>query len=169
MDIYDVAGRSRNMSAIRSKHTKPELLLRRTLHKLGLRYRLHGSSLPGSPDLVFRRFDAVLFVHGCFWHVHGCFRSTVPKSHQTFWRKKFIANRERDLRNVRELQERGWRGMIVWECSLRGKFSGPISTVSNEVKAWLESSHPSGEIVGRSLSLHANRSDHLSGQFFEKT
>ena len=152
MDRYDAKTRSRIMARIGSKHTTPELLLRNSLHKLGLRYRLHPSHLPGSPDLVFPRFRAVIFVHGCYWHSHGCYRSTVPQSRREFWREKFSANQERDRRNVTELLERGWRVLTVWECALRGKFSRPSSVVAECVRTWLESSEPTGDLAGQSPS-----------------
>jgi DNA mismatch endonuclease (patch repair protein) len=93
MDTVDLATRSKIMSAVGRKDTGAELLLRSALHRIGLRYRLHDRSLPGTPDLVFPRFCAVIFVHGCYWHSHGCYRSTVPKSHRKFWIAKFAANR----------------------------------------------------------------------------
>lgn len=140
------------MARIGSKNTTTELLLRTSLHKLGFRYRLHTRHLPGSPDLVFPRFGAVVFVHGCYWHSHGCYRSTVPKLRQKFWREKFSANRERDRRNVTELLERDWRVMIVWECALKGKTSYPPSVVAEHVGAWLKSSEVTGDVAGRSPS-----------------
>ena len=116
MDTVDRETRSRIMARVGQKNTGAELVLRRALHEIGLRYKLHDRSLPGSPDLVFPRFRAVIFVHGCYWHSHGCYKSTVPKSRRAFWTDKFSANRERDQRNIRLLMERGWRTMVVWEC-----------------------------------------------------
>ena len=110
--------RSWNMSRIRSKDTKPELHLRKALHRMGFRYRLHDRKLPGSPDLVFPKYKAVIFVHGCFWHRHGCKWTTIPSSRKYFWNAKFAANVERDSKNVRELEALGWRVLIVWECEL---------------------------------------------------
>jgi DNA mismatch endonuclease (patch repair protein) len=101
MDTVDHQTRSKIMASVGQKDTGAELLLRGALHKIGLRYRLHDRSLAGSPDLVFPRFHAVVFVHGCYWHSHGCYRSTVPKSRREFWTKKFDANRARDERNDR--------------------------------------------------------------------
>ena len=119
-DIVDRAVRSRMMAGIGGRNTKPELILRRALHARGLRYRLHNRQLPGTPDLVFRRFGAVCFVHGCFWHRHeGCPYTTNPATRPDFWRAKFRANVERDRRNGERLREAGWRIAVVWECSLR--------------------------------------------------
>lgn len=110
------------MSRIGGKDTKPELLLRRALHALGLRYRLHGKDLPGKPDLVFPKHRAVVFVHGCFWHRHqGCKVATSPKSNIEFWQAKFSRNVQRDAANVAALERRGWRVFVAWECELTGK------------------------------------------------
>ena len=149
VDRYDIQKRSIIMAGIPSKHTLTELLLRKALHHIGIRYRLHNRQLPGSPDLVLKRFDAVIFVHGCYWHSHGCYKSTVPQTHQEFWTKKFSINRTRDQKNVTQLLEHGWRVMTVWECALRGKTSYPPVTIANWVKSWLESSQVTGNIAGR--------------------
>ena len=118
-DIVDRKTRSRMMAAIGGRNTVPELVLRRALHARGLRYRLHDRKLPGTPDLVFPRFRATCFVHGCFWHRHaGCPYTTTPATRPEFWQTKFASNVERDRRNRRELLEAGWRVAIVWECAL---------------------------------------------------
>lgn len=148
MDTVDRLTRSKIMASVGKKDTGVELLLRSAIHKIGLRYRLHDRLLPGSPDIVFPRFHAVVFVHGCYWHSHGCYRSTVPKSRREFWTDKFRANRSRDERNAHALLESGWRVLTVWECALRGKTSGSSATVAKKVKAWLESSAGVGEIAG---------------------
>jgi len=148
VDTVDRQTRSRIMGSVGQKNTGAELLLRKALHHDGLRYRLHDRSLPGSPDLVFPRFRAVVFVHGCYWHSHGCYRSTVPKSRNDFWIEKFHANRARDDRNVRLLLEDGWRVFTVWECALKGKTSKPVDAVAKTVRTWLESSRKRGEVAG---------------------
>jgi DNA mismatch endonuclease (patch repair protein) len=148
MDNVDKATRSYIMSKVGQKNTGAEMLMRTALHKIGLRYRLHDRSLPGSPDLVFPRYSAVVFVHGCYWHSHGCYRSTVPESRREFWTEKFRANRSRDERNLGALLERGWRVLTIWECALRGKTAKSSSVVGKTVKAWLESSDNLEEIVG---------------------
>jgi DNA mismatch endonuclease (patch repair protein) len=148
MDTVDRQTRSKIMASVGQKDTGAELLLRSALHKIGLRYRLHDRSLPGSPDLVFPRFHAVVFVHGCYWHSHGCYRSTIPKSRREFWTEKFHANRSRDERNVSGLLEGEWRVLTVWECALRGKTTRTPTVVAETTRAWLESSESSGEIVG---------------------
>ena len=108
------------MASVKSKGTAPEMLVRRTLHKVGYRYRLHRSDLPGRPDLVFPSRRKVIFVNGCFWHQHaGCKRSSVPKSNQDFWRNKLHGNLIRDAKNVAKLRSEGWDVETVWECELQ--------------------------------------------------
>lgn len=114
------AVRSRNMAAIRGKDTAPELAVRRILHAMGLRFRLHRKDLPGRPDIVLPKHRTVVFVHGCFWHRHeGCRYTRTPKTRQEFWQTKFAANVDRDRRNRTNLQQLGWRVIVVWECELR--------------------------------------------------
>ena len=121
-DIVDRTVRARIMAGIGGKNTKPELVLRRSLHAQGFRFRLHKRKLPGTPDLVFTQFGAVCFVHGCFWHRHeGCRRMTDPATRPIFWQTKFSANVERDRRTREDLLELGWRVAIVWECALRSE------------------------------------------------
>jgi len=116
------------MSRIRGKDTVPELALRRALHGMGFRYRLHASSLPGKPDLVMRKYKAAIFVHGCFWHRHaGCKIAAIPKSNVEFWQRKFSDNVARDSRNISLLKEMGWRVFVVWECELApGKITANV-------------------------------------------
>ena len=119
MDIITKEKRSWNMSRIRSKDTKPEKTVRSILHRMGYRFRLHRSDLPGRPDIVLPKYMVIIFVHGCFWHRHqDCRATTMPKSHVEFWRKKFLDTVERDKRNQNELKELGWNVIIVWECEL---------------------------------------------------
>lgn len=109
------------MSGIRSKNSKPEMLVRRYLHGEGFRYALHRRDLPGTPDLTFPKHRAVIFVHGCFWHSHlGCRLATIPATRPEFWKKKLDGNRARDERQVRELLLMGWRVALAWECALKG-------------------------------------------------
>lgn len=108
------------MAAIRGRDTTPELRVRRLLHRLGYRFRLHRRDLPGSPDIVLPRFRTVIFVHGCFWHRHpGCRYATTPKTRTDFWTAKFHKNMERDARQQSDLRSAGWTVVIVWECELR--------------------------------------------------
>lgn len=108
------------MSRIRGYDTSPERLVRTHLHRAGLRFRLNDRRLPGSPDLVLPKWNAVVFVHGCFWHRHlGCPKAYTPKSNASFWQAKFTANQVRDRQKTRELRQLGWRVFVVWECSLK--------------------------------------------------
>lgn len=121
-DFLSPAERSARMALIRSNDTSPEVTLRRALHRLGLRYVLRKKGLPGKPDLVFPKHRAVVFVHGCFWHRHhGCKIATTPKSNTQFWTDKFDRNVARDARVQDELQARGWRVFVAWECELNSK------------------------------------------------
>ena len=108
-----------NMSRIRSKDTKPELLVRSLLHRMGYRFRLHRKDLPGCPDIVLPKYKTVIFVHGCYWHRHkGCKYAYTPKSRIEFWQKKFQGNIERDRKHQRDLKKLGWKVLIIWECEI---------------------------------------------------
>ena len=111
--------RSAIMSKVKSKDTGPEMVVRRMLHGLGYRYRLHRRELPGSPDLVFPGRRKVIFVHGCFWHGHGCKIGKLPKSKTDYWKPKILANRKRDARNLASLKKVGWSTLVVWQCDLK--------------------------------------------------
>lgn len=120
VDSITPALRSEIMGRVRGKNTRPEMLVRREIHKAGYRYRLHVASLPGKPDLVFTGRRKVIFVHGCFWHMHeGCAAARMPKSRLEFWQTKLLGNRERDKRNIAALNEAGWDVLTLWECELR--------------------------------------------------
>lgn len=120
MDIKSKEERSRNMSAIRSGDTKPEMLVRRYLHARGFRYGLHNRKLPGSPDIVLSKYKTVIFINGCFWHGHeGCKYYRLPKSNIEFWQEKITRNKERDAFDVSVLEAKGWKVLTVWECELR--------------------------------------------------
>jgi DNA mismatch endonuclease (patch repair protein) len=136
------------MAGIRGKDTKPELVLRRGLHALGFRYRLHVKDLPGKPDLVFPGRRAVLFAHGCFWHGHGCSLFKWPKTRGEWWRAKITKNREVDSRSVESLVAAGWRIGVVWECALRGRARRPLASVIDSCALWLKSDAPRFEIRG---------------------
>jgi DNA mismatch endonuclease, patch repair protein len=118
MDVVDAATRSRMMSGIRGKDTKPEMIVRRALHKAGFRYRLHDKKLPGKPDIVLPKYKTVIFVHGCFWHGHMCSKFRWPKTREAWWREKIEGNINRNNHVVAELEELGWKTSIIWECEL---------------------------------------------------
>ena len=147
-DRVTPAQRSRIMSRIRGKNTKIELTVRSQLHRRGFRFRLHRRDLPGKPDIVLPKHHAVIFVNGCFWHGHGCQLSKLPKTNEAFWRDKIDATRERDRRASRELAERGWRVLTVWECAIRGTGSITDGAMGKAVESWIRSNSQSAEIKG---------------------
>jgi DNA mismatch endonuclease (patch repair protein) len=119
---------------VRSKHTKPEWLVRRLVHGLGYRYRLHQPELPGRPDLVFRSRRKVVFVHGCFWHGHKCRLGRMPKSRLDYWDPKIKGNRQRDIRVLRRLRRMDWKALVLWECRLHNH-----DALANKITTFLES------------------------------
>jgi DNA mismatch endonuclease (patch repair protein) len=135
--------RSANMRAIRSKDMRPELAVRRLVHRLGFRYRLHGKNLPGKPDLVFASRRKVIFVHGCFWHSHGCKLAHVPKSNTGYWRPKLERNRSRDQKNIDLLTASGWKPFIVWECETTN-----ADNLRSRLKAILDGVWAEDELLG---------------------
>ncbi|MEX0608148.1 MAG: DNA mismatch endonuclease Vsr [Balneolaceae bacterium] len=119
-DVHEPETRSYNMSQIKGKDTKPEMLVRKFLHANGFRYRLHVKELPGKPDLVLPKYNSVIFVHGCFWHAHeGCKYFKIPESRTEFWKEKLFGNKERDEKHIQALKELGWNVIVVWECELK--------------------------------------------------
>lgn len=118
-DTFTKAERSRIMAAVKSKDTTPEMVVRRIVHGLGFRYRLHVRSLPGTPDLVFPRLRKVIDVRGCFWHMHGCRSCRIPTTRLTYWTRKLTGNTLRDRQNARELRRSGWEVLTVWECQTK--------------------------------------------------
>ncbi|EPM68274.1 DNA mismatch endonuclease [Pseudomonas syringae pv. theae ICMP 3923] len=143
IDVVSAEIRSRMMAGIRGKNTKPEITVRRYLHSLGYRYRLHQNDLPGRPDLVLAKYKVVIFVHGCFWHCHqGCFYSRIPKTRQTFWSDKLGKNVVRDEYQIKQLCALGWRVIVVWECGIKHCFdsafclSEMISSSHEQVENW---------------------------------
>lgn len=126
--------RSWNMSQIRSVDTKAEILVRKLLHSLGYRFRLHRKDLPGKPDIVLPKYKIVIFIHGCFWHCHkGCSRATIPKSNVEYWINKFSKNTERDIQNTKKLSKAGWKVITVWECELKN-LDSLIKKLDNLIK-----------------------------------
>ena len=118
-DVVDKVTRSRMMSGIRAKNTKPEMFLRQGLHALGFRFRLHAKDIPGKPDIVLPKYRALIIVQGCFWHGHGCRYLKTPSTNTAFWEEKIQGNRLRDERMLRLQMEAGWRCLVVWECAVR--------------------------------------------------
>lgn len=146
-DVVDPETRSRMMSGIRGKDTMPELEIRHQLHRLGFRYRLHDKQLPGKPDIVLKKYDAVIFVHGCFWHRHHCHLFKWPKTRPEFWKEKINRNHENDLKALQKIQSSGWRVCIVWECAIKGA-TKDTQVISETIARWLKGNKSMLEISG---------------------
>lgn len=124
MDVFDKNKRSWIMSRVKGKDTKPEIIVRSIVHKLGCRFRKNIKTLPGSPDIVLKKHRKIIFVHGCFWHGHNrCKRAALPDSNIRFWQKKLAANILRDKRNIKQLMQQGWKVLVVWECQIKNEKS----------------------------------------------
>ena len=136
------------MSGIRSKNTKPELLIRKGLHARGFRFRLHDKRLPGKPDLVLPKYSAVIFVHGCFWHRHDCHLFKWPKTRREFWHKKLLRNQEKDVESYASLKKDGWYILTIWECALKGRTRKPLDKVLDMAADWLVSGQRDRQIKG---------------------
>jgi len=147
-DIVDPAVRRRMMSGIRRRDTKIELAVRKGLFALGYRYRVDVGKLPGRPDIVLARHGAVILVHGCFWHLHGCRLSTIPATQPEFWLRKLSRNRDRDRENQIRLVEAGWRIATVWECSIRGHGDQGLVDVLGGLDDWLKHGSEEREFAG---------------------
>ncbi|MDN7558069.1 very short patch repair endonuclease [Burkholderia orbicola] len=146
-DVVDKETRSRMMSGIRSKNTTPELTIRRALHSRGFRYLLHSSNLPGKPDMVFPKYRAVVFVHGCFWHAHDCKYFKLPGSRTEFWREKLLKNWQRDESVLATVRALGWRVLVIWECATREyRAAGSGDELIDTVAQWIIGEAPSAEI-----------------------
>ena len=152
MDKISKEKRSYVMSKVKSKNTVPELVLRKKLHHLGLRYKLHDAKLPGKPDLVFPKYKAVIFVHGCFWHGHNCGRTGIPKNNRDYWIEKIERNKRNDNEHIKVLKKANWRTMTVWECVIEGKRKMAIDDLAALIRAWLLSTEVSGVIECLPLS-----------------
>ena len=147
-DVLTPAQRRYNMSRVRGRDTHPEMLLRRGLHRRGLRFRVHREDLPGKPALVFPTSKVVILVHGCFWHMHDCPRFKWPATREEFWRGKLQRNHERDRSTVVNLREAGWRVLIVWECALRGPGRRSLDDVFDRCEAFFDADTTFAEFGG---------------------
>jgi DNA mismatch endonuclease (patch repair protein) len=161
VDVVDKITRSKMMAGIRGKDTKPEIALRRALHREGLRFRLHASRLPGRPDLVFPKHHAAIQVHGCFWHRHkDCVFCTIPASNKKFWKSKFDETVVRDEEKLKALRKLGWRVAVVWECSVK---ECGAEAIGQRIVAWLRSDRSFKEIAGRSRRTAPRRKSKKKG------
>jgi len=137
-DVVDKATRSRMMSGIKSKNTKPEILIRSLLHKQGFRFRIHSKKLPGKPDIVLKKYNAVIFINGCFWHGHNCHLFKLPKTREKFWKDKINYNKDNDQRVIDNLKKLNWRICLIWECSIKYANS-PVHDIIKQINEWLNS------------------------------
>lgn len=126
------------MSNIRSKNTSPELLIRRALHARGFRFRVHAKNLPGTPDLVLPKFNAVIFIHGCFWHGHDCRHFKIPQTRQAFWIEKIGKNRIRDKQQMDTLRAANWKVLVVWECAVRAMKKQKTPALIDLITCWFQ-------------------------------
>lgn len=148
-DIVSTEVRSRMMAGIKGKNTKPEIIIRKALHALGYRYRLHNAKLPGKPDLSLPKYKAIIQINGCFWHKHDCHLFKWPSSRKEFWYPKLKRNAEKDIENNKALLSLGFRILTVWECSLKGKEKLPVENVIDRINYWLQSDIEQMEIRGQ--------------------
>ena len=146
MDIFTQEKRSEIMSAVKGKDTKPEVMLRKALFSKGLRYSFHTKSIEGKPDIYLKKYNAVIFFHGCFWHGHNCKAGASPKTRTEFWKSKVESNKDRDSRIINSLKDKGFRVMIVLGCSLKGKGKSRFECVVNKIIEWLISDNGTNEI-----------------------
>jgi DNA mismatch endonuclease (patch repair protein) len=164
-DVVDTATRSRMMAGIRSKNTKPEMIIRKGLHARGFRYSLHPKNIPGKPDIVLPKWHVVIFVHGCFWNKHGCHLSKTPTTNPEFWNSKLVANQNRDETVKLQLAKAGWRAATIWECATRGKTAGSrLPDLLDTLATWIrdQTESPNIEIPASNLLASARSADHLS-------
>ena len=150
-DIVDASTRSMMMSRVKGKDTRHEVEIRKRLFALGFRYRLHVNKLPAKPDIVLRKYKAVIFIHGCFWHVHDCSLFRWPASKKKFWGEKLSGNKNRDIENVKSLKKLGWRILIIWECAYRGTGKERVKefeSITAKLVKWLGSKSKYREIRG---------------------
>lgn len=134
MDVHDRATRSYNMSRIKGKNTKPEDIVAKYLFAHGFRYRRNVKTLPGTPDIVLKKYKTVIFVNGCFWHAHeGCRYFVLPEENREFWNEKLLRNRERDAEKQKQLQELGWNIIVIWECELKSSKEERLEALTKEI------------------------------------
>ncbi len=137
MDIVDAKTRSKMMSGIKAKNTSPEIYIRKYLHSLGFRFRLHANNLPGKPDVLMPKHRLAIFIHGCFWHGHKCRYFKLPKTRTEFWLDKISKNQQRDILQLENLKKQGWRVLVIWECAVRYMKKNEHYPLMNMLKEWI--------------------------------
>ncbi len=160
-DIVDSKTRSRMMSGIRGKNTKPEIVIRKRLHARGYRFRLHRKDLPGSPDMVLRKHQAVILINGCFWHGHQCRLFKWPKTRPEFWRNKIEGNIRRDQQKLFELKRLGWRVCLLWECEIKGANEEHLNRVMESISKWLNGAESSLFIPDSRTQAVSDKQTHI--------
>lgn len=153
-DIVNARTRSRMMSGIKGKNTRPEVVIRQRLHARGFRFRLHRRDLPGSPDIVLPRYQAAILINGCFWHGHQCRLFKWPRTRSDFWRAKIEGNILRDRQKMSELHRMNWRVCVIWECEIKGAREDHLNSVIDSVSEWLTGG-------GRELSIPHGRTQEV--------
>lgn len=157
-DTLTSAQRSLRMANIRRRNTTPELTVRRLVHGLGFRFRTCIPSLPGSPDLVLRRWNCAIFVHGCFWHGHSCYLFRLPSTRSQWWAEKIAANRARDATKEAELLASGWRVITVWQCALSGRDKLSAEALSSKLNRFIRAKSTRAEVRGRPKAIPVRKS-----------
>lgn len=146
-DVVDQATRSKMMAGIRAQHTKPEIMIRKALHARGFRYSLHAKGLPGKPDIVMPKWRVAIFVHGCFWHLHGCSLSKLPTNNAEFWASKLTGNRRRDVLVKQRMTDLGWRTVTIWECATRSKAAQlNLPILMDDLSRWIRNQAESSSL-----------------------
>jgi DNA mismatch endonuclease (patch repair protein) len=146
-DVHDAETRRRNMRAIKAENTRPEMIVRKICHSLGYRYRLHRKDLPGKPDLVFPKYQSVIFVNGCFWHKHDCYLFKLPETRRDFWLDKLSANAVRDEHKREALIDSHWSVLLIWECALKGPKRIPVTKLTSIIDCWLSNPNRRNESI----------------------
>lgn len=147
-DVVSPEKRKQMMAGIKAKNTRPEIIIRRALHKKGFRYRLHDKSLPANPDIVLPKYNAIILVNGCFWHGHDCHLFKWPKTRKDFWKDKVEGNKARDSRNHSLLMDGGWRILSIWECAIKGKYRISLEEIIEFSTSWLQSNTSCASVSG---------------------
>ncbi len=148
-DIVDKETRSRMMSGIRGKNTKPEILIRKGLHARGFRYKLYSTKLPGKPDVMLPKYKALILINGCFWHAHNCHLFKYPSTRKEFWEAKILSNTRRDKENLKYYWDAGWKTMIIWECALKGKTRLSLESILDLTEHWIKYEKSNCNIHGK--------------------
>ncbi|HAT2126354.1 TPA: DNA mismatch endonuclease Vsr [Legionella pneumophila] len=153
-DVVCSSKRKEMMAGIRNKDTKPEMIIRKALFAKGYRYRLHRKNLPGKPDIILPKYRTIIFINGCFWHCHDCHLFKWPQTRKEFWETKILSNKARDEENKDALLKSGWRILVIWECSLKGKMKLDFAQLINEIDSWITSTLVYGNISGLYEDIH---------------